>query len=85
MFLSLNYVPCCKLGLVGMSAGKWKIVELLCLLSNFRLAHSKIRLLYTFPDVYNGFNMWHSDDEGGIDIILGMVQGIFIPTKVGKY
>ena len=35
--------------------------------------------------IFNGANVWHSDDEAEVDIVLGMVQGVFIPTKVGKY
>ena len=34
--------------------------------------------------IFNSSNVWHSDDEGEVDIMLGMVQGIFLPTKVGK-
>ena len=35
--------------------------------------------------IFNGANVWHSDDEAEVDIVLGMVQGVFIPTKIGKY
>ena len=34
--------------------------------------------------IYNGTNIWNSDDESEIDICLGLAGGIFIPTKVGK-
>ena len=34
--------------------------------------------------IFNGSNVWHSDDEGEVDIVLGMVQGVFLPTKIGK-